>query len=569
MKRLISVSLLLASSFALSASELPDNDLVTLVYSKPVSTQDKEVKSSYKQSAEQLKSSRRAVTSHHQFNTIKVHKDDVEFEIERLKSLGFKVSKEHVSRAQGQSVPRASLFSPNINGLMTSLTEGEVTVNDPYYHDQTHLHSYSESNLVGSNIAESWELGEPKVRPRIAVIDGGFMTEGYFEDMTPPVANRSFVFERYGLSAWNEEDDLSSENGHGAAVYGVIAAKMNNGKGISGIVDADMVMVQSGLKGYYSSLVESQGILWAAGHDVHGIKGLETPVDVINISTGGEYECPYYYQEAVDAALAKGIAVITSAGNRENDIENMSPSNCKGVISVSNLYDYTGDLHETSSYGKGVSVSAKGTFVPSFHKTADDQIGDWTGTSFAAPIVSGIYGLAKSHAPSLSAKELRQISESTARKLTGSECKTYGCGAGLIDAEAFVLAAQSIQENGFGSLGSALNSTTPCDVELYKTATGAMARLCASYELNITPFFDNGKTTFRVMSAPIELEPSPGNWELITDTSETSLILTDINTQDNQYFFFMCDENGECDEGELYHLNTSTQPQPDYCTENT
>lgn len=162
MKRLISVSLLLASSFALSASELPDNDLVTLVYSKPVSTQDKEVKSSYKQSAEQLKSSRRAVTSHHQFNTIKVHKDDVEFEIERLKSLGFKVSKEHVSRAQGQSVPRASLFSPNINGLMTSLTEGEVTVNDPYYHDQTHLHSYSESNLVGSNIAKAGNLASLK-----------------------------------------------------------------------------------------------------------------------------------------------------------------------------------------------------------------------------------------------------------------------------------------------------------------------------------------------------------------------------------------------------------------------
>lgn len=550
----------------MSTSTFANDDAVKLVVTKEIKAKTESTSRAYSMSDTGKTSQLKEKVEVNAISLMDVPKDSADYQIELLRSQGYKVARDYPAYPEG----KPDLASQGVYSAtrLSSVTSGEEmpAQNDPYFDEQTHLLGYSEDNLVGSDFVGAWSFGEPRSKARVGIIDGGFLTEGFFPDMRLPVAEKSLTYDRLGQSAWNTEDDMSCENGHGAAVYGVIGAISNNNDGISGIVDADMVMAQSHLCNSGSLMVISKSIYWLAGIDYFGIQGLSDPVDIINISSGAEAECPYYLKDAIDAATAKGITIVTSAGNGSNNVDDMAPINCGNVVSVANIDDYTGDLYSSSSYGEKVSISAKGVAVPSFYKNASSLVANWTGTSFSAPIVSGAYALAKSHAPSLSGVTLRKLAESTARELTGPECSAKGCGAGLLDAKSFVEAAIDLQENGFGSIAPALLSGEPCDEELYVTAKGILERLCASSEFTITDHFDDGKTSYRIMSAPMNEDITESNTTTLLTTSDINFILSDIDTRENKYFYQVCEKDGACDESTLYHFNVDTFEQPTYCT---
>ncbi|MFN3304186.1 MAG: S8 family serine peptidase, partial [Roseateles sp.] len=115
-----------------------------------------------------------------------------------------------------------------------------------------------------------------------------------------------------------------------------------------------------------------------------------------------------------------------------------------------------------------VSTTNRGTTTPVAADASYTNSGSSVGTSFSAPIVSGIVGLMASVRPSLTAAEITQILKSTARPFptTGGGsvadgnppqcrapntteqlecyCTTTTCGAGMVDAFEAVKAAQAL-----------------------------------------------------------------------------------------------------------------------------
>lgn len=498
-------------------------------------------------------------------STVIVKRDQVESEIERLSQSGNIVERDAVT------YPLGHVTEPNYYET-TAQSAGDGVPNDTYFQNQNYLMTNTEANPTGSQVTDVWEaLGDQKVRPTIAVLDGGFLEEGRYDDMTP-VKNISFMFGKYGQTGWNTTEESSCENGHGAGVYGVIGAVKNDGVGVAGIVDADMYMVKAMECGSGSLYDTAMAVRWAAGGQVSDLDVVDKTADIIHLSLGSEVVCPLYMQEAVDFAISQGSIVIAASGNRTTDVKNNAPSNCEGVISVGAVNNVTADISYYSNYGETLTISAQGDKIRSFANIRSDagettsKYGDWGGTSFAAPVVSGIYGLVKSHAPSVPNEVLHALATRTAKELTGVGCETYGCGAGIIDAKAFMDSALVFEEFGFGSVSSVLNDIEPCDQEAYLMSDGLKARLCSAYKFNLNPLYEGDNVTYKVFKSPKGEAVSVSNAEELIQTEKLEVILSDFDIETESFSYQVC-TSGTCDSTKFYELTVDETELPVSCKE--
>ena len=161
-------------------------------------------------------------------------------------------------------------------------------------------------------------------------------------------------------------------------------------------------------------------------------------------------------------------AVVPGAGvdlvNEATNVSDSEPANCVGVIAVA-ATNHLGNRASYSNFGSLVTISApggdtsagpddwiyvldnSGTTVPGADTTALI-----TGTSAATPVVSGVISLMLAVAPSLTAAQVRSVLTSTAQAFpAGSTCSTAICGAGIVNAQAAVLAAQTLSGGGSNS----------------------------------------------------------------------------------------------------------------------
>jgi len=239
---------------------------------------------------------------------------------------------------------------------------------------------------------------------------------------------------------------------HGTHVSGSIAALTHNAKGVAGVAFNSRfvpVRVLGRCGGRSSDIVD--GIVWAAGGWVLGAPANANPASVINMSLGGEGACGSSYQSAINFAVERGVTVVVSAGNESADASTKSPANCANVITVA-ASTSSGRLAGYSNFGTTIDVTAPGSDILSTGNTgtttpSGENYIYMNGTSMAAPHVAGIVALVKSaNPPSCPGKtpaQLEALLRSTARPLPGG-CPN-GCGAGLVDASAAVLVAQSNQ----------------------------------------------------------------------------------------------------------------------------
>jgi len=300
---------------------------------------------------------------------------------------------------------------------------------------------------------------------------------------------------------------------HGTRVAGVLGADESYTAGIVGVTWGPRILPVRALGrcgGSDSDIITA--MLWAAGIPVT-VNGAHLinphPAKIINMSLGATGSCPSSYQDAVNQVTAKGILIVASAGNEGGPVD--APANCAGVVAVAGLRS-AGTKVGYSSLGPQIALGAPAgncvndlfsgantlpcvdeilttTNLGSYGPDANDYTGQYycdpttgsnanctlsdanqyrtynLGTSFSAPIVSGIAALMASANSSLDSCQLLsrlqegalpypQSSATTATMchvpagtadVQNSECICTGdgqtCGAGMANAPGALAAA--------------------------------------------------------------------------------------------------------------------------------
>lgn len=221
---------------------------------------------------------------------------------------------------------------------------------------------------------------------------------------------------------------------HGTHVAGIIGAVRGNGIGMDGIANHIEIMV-------------IRAVPNGDEHDKDVANAIRYAVDngarVVNMSFGKAF--PFNEKivaEAIQFAEDKGVLLVHAAGNSsENlDVKPNYPTNyssyIKGKVSTyitvgASTYSAQEDfVAEFSNYGEEkVDVFAPGNDV--YSSTPDNSYAFNSGTSMAAPVVSGIAALMMSYYPDLKAKDIKKIIEKSAKDL--SDEVVYLPGSGDLD----------------------------------------------------------------------------------------------------------------------------------------
>ncbi len=150
--------------------------------------------------------------------------------------------------------------------------------------------------------------------------------------------------------------------------------------------------------------------------------------DVINLSFGTESSrSSPVLARAIDDVRDEGVMVVVSAGNRGSSLPQY-PGNAAGVLSVTCLDADGSTISSYANWGPWVDVAARGAQLVG---PVPDGYATWSGTSMAAPLVSGQLALIRSAAPDLSLSDQRTAVTGTSLPIT-----IHAIGHGAIDIEA-------------------------------------------------------------------------------------------------------------------------------------
>ncbi len=127
---------------------------------------------------------------------------------------------------------------------------------------------------------------------------------------------------------------------------------------------------------------------------------------------------------AVRAAMSAGIVVVASGGNAPNETLTC-PQDVDGVISIGGVTRARGSAGLNDSWAK--DFCAFGKDVPIF-TSRSGATGAQSGSSFAAPMATGIIALLLQQEPLLTRDEIYGILRSTALRPEGGRTKTHGYG---------------------------------------------------------------------------------------------------------------------------------------------
>jgi len=288
---------------------------------------------------------------------------------------------------------------------------------------------------------------------------------------TNPYAGQAgFVGDVHGYNFVAGNGNPMDDNGHGTVVAGILGAVGNNGAGVTGVDWSVSIMALKFMN------ADGSGALSDAISAINYATMMRTRygvnVRVDNCSWGGT-QASAALQTAIQAANNAGILVVIAAGNSGTDNDTIAEypadDSAPGVIAVAALAQ-NGQLASFSNYGAAsVAIAAPGVSILS--TVNNNSYAVYSGTSMAAPEVSGVAALAWAIDPNASVATVRNAILEGAQPDAALKGKV-ACG-GSLDAYTTLelLGGKPLSGPTVGSL-TAVSSTVAAGTTLTLRATG-------------------------------------------------------------------------------------------------
>ncbi len=275
--------------------------------------------------------------------------------------------------------------------------------------------------LINAKIPEMWENISSNEEIIVAVIDDGvyynhpdladkmwkneeeILGNGLDDD------NNGYIDDKYGWNFFDENNIIEVQGSHGTTVAGIIAANRNNEIGIAGIADNVKIMP---IIVCDEEACSNQAVVDAIFYAV------DNGARVINISLGDNIISNFseIYNYPVQYAWEHNVILVVSAGNGDlleqgiNTSEypvslvcNESTQNM--IIGVGASASDNQSRTDWTNYGDCVDIYAQGEGIVS--TTVGDFFYDiQDGTSFSAPIVSGVIASVLSAYPKMTNEQI-------------------------------------------------------------------------------------------------------------------------------------------------------------------
>lgn len=320
--------------------------------------------------------------------------------------------------------PEDAAVEEDMAGASDAGIKEQGRTNDAVYNDQVdRVGSQYLNYLEAARVYEAWDRVQADKSVTVAVLDSGCRLD--HEDLQHNIL-KSYAYDSYydrPLTAGTVPNG-GDATGHGTHVCGLIAAEADNGVGIAGTsYNANILPVK---------IFDNYGNGATTTTFLKGIEYCRQLIDsgkvddlrVINMSVG-------YYTKgtaiSVDHLLENAIGImadyydvlcVCSGGNgnsvtKEPYEKPMYPSDFEDCLSVTAL-DENNYNCSWSDYNESKDISAPGKNIVSTYHRSRNSYYTLTGTSMAAPIVSGICALLFAENPSLTVDEVKEAVEVTA-----------------------------------------------------------------------------------------------------------------------------------------------------------
>lgn len=281
--------------------------------------------------------------------------------------------------------------------------------------------SYVQYYLKTLNIPVAWSKVTNSKEVIVAIIDDGININH------PDLVGKIWVKANavYGASkiidfVGDKIGDNKSTGQHGTMIAGIIGASTNNNEGIAGIAK-NVKFMPLRVFGFDESAKE-ENIIRALNF------AIDNGANIINLSLGwSQFEYSDKYDSVIKRAYDKGIVVVIAAGNgdvqslQENGVDltinpispvcnnKWSTEYSIGVLALDSIWYRT----KWTNYNGCVLFSAPGegivsSSIPKFNEKYGTNYNIGDGTSFSAPMVTGIIALGYNQYGYVSPKIVRE-----------------------------------------------------------------------------------------------------------------------------------------------------------------